>query len=93
VVVFFVATDSAAASSRNFASNDDLQKFRTTSKLNVTVLRDPGGLLTLKRFSIDQIPSFVILDKNGAIVGEAFGGIDPKFDITVPISKKIDSLL
>ena len=34
-----------------------------------------------------------VFDKNGVQSGEPFGGIDPKFDITVPISKAIDKLL
>jgi hypothetical protein len=59
----------------------------------MTMLRDPDGAVTLKKYSIDQIPSFVILDKNGDQAGEPFGGIDPKYDITVPISKAIDRLL
>jgi hypothetical protein len=92
IVIYFVATDSTNAKSKNFASNDEIKKFATTNKLNVTVLRDGDGVLTLKKFSIDQIPSFVILDKNGAMVGQPFGGIDPNYDITVPISKAVDKL-
>jgi len=61
--------------------------------LNATVLRDGDGALTLKKFTIDQIPSFVILDKNGALVGQPFGGIDPNYDITVAISKAVDKIL
>jgi thiol-disulfide isomerase/thioredoxin len=93
VVVYFVATDSALAKSKNFASNEDIRKFAAANKLTVPVLRDPDGALTLKKFSIDQIPSFVILNKNGDVTSEPFGGIDPKYDITVPISKAIDKLL
>jgi thiol-disulfide isomerase/thioredoxin len=93
VEVFFVSTDSTNAKSKNFATNEDIKKFATANKLNVTVLRDSDGVATLKKFSIDQIPSFVILDKNGNMVGEALGGIDPKYDITVPISKTVDRLL
>jgi thiol-disulfide isomerase/thioredoxin len=93
VVVYFVSTDSTAPKSKNFASNDDIKKFATTNKLSVTVLRDSDGVATLKKFNIDQIPSFVILDKNGNMVGDAFGGIDPKYDITVPISRAVDKIL
>lgn len=93
VAVYFVSTDSTNAKSKNFASDDAVKKFATTSKLNVTVLRDGDGIATIKKFSIDQIPSFVILDKNGNMVGEAIGGIDPKYDITIPISKTVDRLL
>lgn len=93
VAIYFVATDSTLPKSRNFASNDDIKKFAAANKLGVTILRDSDGALTLKKFNIDQIPSFVILDKDGRQVGEALGGIDPKYDITAPISKTIDGLL
>lgn len=93
VVVYFVSTDSAVPKSKNFASNDDIKKFATTNKLTATVLRDGDGAITLKKFNIDQIPSFVILDKGGNMVGQAYGGIDPNFDITVPISRAVDKIL
>lgn len=92
VVVYFVATDSTNPRSRNFATNQDLEKFATTNKLTVTIIRDSEGAVTLRKFNVDQLPSFVILDKQGAVV-ETFGGIDPKFDVTVPISKAVDKLL
>lgn len=93
VVVYFVATDSISQKSKNYAANDDLKEFAATNELSVTVLRDPDGAATLKKFGIDQLPSFVILDKNGNRAGEPFAGIDPKFDITAPISKVVDKLL
>ena len=92
VVIYFVSTDSATPG-KNFASDDDLRKFAATNKLSVAVLRDPDGATILNRFGIDQIPSFVILNKSGALVGEPMGGIDPKSDITVPIGRVVDRLL
>ena len=93
VVVYFVVIDSLTAKSKNYATNQDVQKFATTNKLNVVVLRDGDGAAVLKKFNIDQLPSFVILDKTGQMVGQPFGGIDPKYDISVPISKEVDKLL
>jgi peroxiredoxin len=93
VVFYFVATDSLSPNSKNFASNDDLRKFATANKLTIPILRDPDGAGTYKKCGIDQVPSFVILDKNGVQSGPAFGGIDPKYDITIRISKEIDKLL
>ena len=93
VVFYFVSTDSTSAKSKNFASDDEIRKFATTNKLTVTILRDSDGAATLKRYKIDQLPSFVILDKEGKIVGEPFGGIDPKSDISIPISQAIDKVL
>ena len=93
VAFYYVVTDSTNAKSKNFASDDAVKKFVASNKIGVPVLRDPDGAVLLKTFRIDQVPSFVILDKSANQSGEAFGGIDPKFDITVPISKKIDTLL
>lgn len=93
VVVYFVATDSANSKSKNYATNADVEKFVAGSRLAVPVLRDSDGAATLKKFNVDQLPSFVVLDKQGNMAGSAFGGIDPKFDITVPISKTVDGLL
>lgn len=93
VVIYFVATDSTNPKSKNFASNEEIGAFAAKNKLGVKALRDSDGLLTLKKFAIDQLPSFVILDKSGKSIGEPFGGIDPETDISVPVSKAIDKLL
>ena len=93
VVVYFVATDSSNAKSKNFASDDTIRKFAASNKMTLPVLRDSDGTTTAKAFSIDQLPSFVIIDKDGNRAGEPFGGIDPKYDITIPISKAVDKLL
>lgn len=93
VVFYFVATDSANPKSKNYATDEKLRQWAAANNLAVEVLRDPDGEAVTRAFTIDQLPAFVILDKEGKQSGDAFGGIDPKFDITLPISKKIDSLL
>src|SRR5689334_13370490 len=45
VVVYFVATDSTNSRSKNFASDETLKSFVSTSKLAVPVLRDSDGTL------------------------------------------------
>ena len=93
VAVYFVATDSTVAKSKNFATTEDIRRFGATNKLAVPILRDSDGAVLLKKFNIDQLPSFVIIDKSGNMSGEAFGGIDPKYDVSVPIAKAVDKLL
>ncbi len=93
VAIFFVLTDSANSKSKNHATDEELRAWATKNRVSVKILRDPDGAGTLKKFGIDQLPSFVVLDKSGNASGEAFGGVDPNFDITVPISEKVDSLL
>lgn len=92
VVFYFVMTDSTNAKSKNHASDDAMTKFAAANKLTIPILRDSDGAVTLKKFGVDQVPSFLILDKDGSKV-EVFGGIDPKYDVTAPISKAIDKLL
>lgn len=93
VVVYFILTDSANPKSKNYATNELLRQWANSKKLNSSVFRDSDGTATLRKFGIDQLPSFVVLDKAGNRSGDAFGGIDPKFDITISISKRVDSLL
>jgi hypothetical protein len=95
VVFYFVATDSANSGSKNFTSVDGIRKFSTMNKLAVPVLLDPDGVGTMRKYEIDQVPSFVILDTNGARAAPPIGGIDStgRYDITVPLSKAIDRLL
>lgn len=93
VVVYFVATDSSLPKSKNFATDDDVRKFIGTSKLATAVLRDPDGAHTLKKYGIDQLPAFIILDRSGNHTGDRIGGIDPKSDTSVLISRIVDGLL
>ena len=93
VVFYFISADSASPKSKNYASDDDLRKFAATNKLTVSILRDSDGAVSLKKFNIDQLPSFVILDKTGKIAAAPFSGIDPKSDISIPISQAIDKIL
>jgi thiol-disulfide isomerase/thioredoxin len=91
VTLYFVSTDSADAKSNNYATDAQLTTFGERSKLGVTTLRDPQGA-TVKAFDLDQIPAFVILDKDGNVAAK-FTGIDPTTDITAQISAEIDKIL
>jgi thiol-disulfide isomerase/thioredoxin len=93
VVIYFVATDSTNPRSKNYATDDQIRQWASANRLTVAILRDSDGASVMRKFAVDQLPAFIVLDKNGNKSGDAFGGIDPKYDITVPISKKVDSLL
>jgi thiol-disulfide isomerase/thioredoxin len=92
VVIYWISNDSDNAKSKNFATDEQIKAFADKNKLTVTVLRDPTGQ-AVKRFGIDQIPAFIVLDKTGKASGTAIGGVDPENDITPDIAAKIDSLL
>lgn len=93
VAFYFIATDSTAQKSKNYASNEQIQKFAETNKLTISILRDSDGAASIKQYKVDQLPAFIILDKQGKLVDGPFTGIDPNSDISVPLSTKIDKLL
>jgi thiol-disulfide isomerase/thioredoxin len=93
VAFYFIATDSTAAKSKNYASDDEIRKFSQTNKLTVTILRDSDGAASVKQYKIDQMPAFIILNKEGKLAGAPFGGIDPETDISGILSKRIDAIL
>ena len=91
VTLYFVSTDSADAKSNNYATDAQLTTFGERGKLGVKTLRDPNGA-TVKAFGLDQIPAFVVLNKDGGVAAK-FTGIDPETDITAQISAEIDKIL
>lgn len=92
VVVYWVSTESDDAKSKNYASDEQLRSFANKYGLKVTVLRDPDGAVS-KRFGIDQLPSIVILDKEGNISGAPIGGLDPQGNLATQLASRLDKLL
>jgi peroxiredoxin len=92
VVVYWVSTESADAKSKNFASDEQLRAFSQKYGLKVTVLRDPDGAVS-KKFGVDQLPSIVILDKQGNMVDGPIGGLDPNGNLAGQLASRLDKLL
>jgi peroxiredoxin len=91
VVVYWVSTESEDPKSKNFASDEQLKAFAQKYGLKVTVLRDPEGT-TSKKFGIDQLPSFVIIDKQGN-ASEPIGGLDPNGNLANQLASHLDKVL
>ena len=91
VVVYWVSTESEDSKSKNFASDDQLRAFAQKYGLKVTVLRDPDGT-TSKKFGIDQLPSIVIIDKEGH-ASEPIGGLDPNGNLAGQLASRLDKVL
>ena len=92
VVVYWVSTESEDQKSKNYASDQQLKAFAEKYGLKVTVLRDPDGVIS-KRMGVDQLPSMVIIDKQGNIVGEPIGGLDPSGNIVGQLATRLDRIL
>jgi len=92
VIVYWVSTESADPKSKNFASDEQLRGFAQKYGLKVTVLRDNDGAVS-KKFGIDQLPSIVILDKEGNMSGAPIGGLDPNGNLAGQLASRLDKLL
>jgi peroxiredoxin len=89
VAVYWVSTESDNPKSKNFASDDQLRDL--ARKYKVTVLRDPDGAAS-KRLGVDQVPSVVIIDKQGNVAGTV-GGMDPTADLAKQLSERLSKIL
>lgn len=92
VVVYFVSTESEDEKSKNFASDAQLRAFATKYGLKVTVLRDPDGAIS-KRLGVDQLPSIIILNKQGSVHGEPISGLDPSGNLAGQLASRLKDIL
>jgi peroxiredoxin len=92
LVVYWVSTESEDQKSKNFATDEQLKTFAQKYGLKVTVLRDPDGVVS-KKFGVDQLPSIIILDKNGSPVGAPIGGLDPTGNLAAQLAPILDKVL
>ena len=91
-MVYWVSTESDNAKSKNYASDEQLRSFSQKYGLKVTVLRDPDGAIS-KKLGIDQLPSIVIIDKEGNLSGGPIGGLDPNGNLAGQLASRLDKLL
>jgi len=89
VAVYWVSTESDSPKSKNFADDNQLRELGRRYK--ITVLRDPDGAVS-KRLGVDQLPSTVILNKQGQVAA-AVGGLDPIADMAKQLAERLDKIL
>jgi peroxiredoxin len=91
--VYWVSTDSDKPQSKNYATDDQLRSFARRNGLKIAVLRDPdGGLFKTLGVERNQLPSIVIIDRQGE-VAERIGGLDPGGDLVKQLSDRLNRLL
>lgn len=90
--VYWVSTESESPKSKNYASDSQLRDFARKHGLKVAVLRDPESKL-LKELRIDQLPSIVILDREGNVNDPIVGGLDPGGNIADQLATRLERLL
>jgi cytochrome c biogenesis protein CcmG, thiol:disulfide interchange protein DsbE len=89
VAVYWVSTESESAKSKNFASDEQLRDL--ARKYKAAVLRDPDGVVS-KKLGVDQLPSVVIIDKQGNIA-DTIGGMDPNANLATQLAARLEKLL
>jgi len=89
VAVYWVSADSEDPKSKNYVSDDRLREL--ARKYKVAILRDPDGALS-RKMGVDQLPSVIILDKQGN-VATSIGGMDPTVNLTTQLSARLDKIL
>lgn len=89
VAVYWVSTESESPKSKNYAADEQLRDL--ARKYKATVLRDPDGAVS-KRLGVDQLPSVVIIDKQGSVAA-TIGGMDPTADLAKQLAERLNKLL
>jgi len=92
VVVYWVSTESEDQKSKNYASDDQLRAFSNKYGLKVTVLRDPDGAIS-RKMGVDQLPTIIIIDKQGNIAGAPIGGLDPSGNLANQLADRLNQIL
>lgn len=89
VAVYWVSTESESPKSKNYAADEQLRDL--ARKYKAAVLRDPDGAVS-KRLGVDQLPSVVIIDKQGNVAA-TIGGMDPQADLAKQLAERLNKLL
>jgi len=89
VAVYWVSVDSDNPRSKNYVADEQLRELGRKSK--VTILRDSEGVAS-RKMGVDQLPSIVILDKQGNIAA-SIGGMDPNANLTTQLAARLDKIL
>jgi len=92
VVIYWVSTESENPKSKNYASDEQLRTFAQKYAPGVKVLRDPEGAAS-RKLGADQLPSILILDKQGNLAGEPIRGYDPEANLSDQVGKQVDKIL
>src|SRR2546426_4635332 len=89
VAVYWVSTESESPKSKNYVADEQLRELGR--KYKVTVLRDPEGAVS-KKLGVDQLPSVVIIDKQGNVAA-TIGGMDPLVDLAKQLAERLSKIL
>ena len=91
VVVLWVSCNSAKPKAPNYASDDDLRAL-TTQYPNLLIVRDPTETAS-RQAGVDSLPTILVYDQRGRVVGAPHTGIDPQSNLTSDLTPVINRVL
>ncbi len=91
VIVLWVSTNSLQPKAANYASDEELRTIASQYS-KIMVLRDPTEA-AYRQLGTDVLPSILIIDQKGKLVGAPRTGIDPQANLLNDLSPKINQLL
>ncbi|MEW6730044.1 MAG: TlpA disulfide reductase family protein [Acidobacteriota bacterium] len=91
VTVFWVSTNSTRPKNQNYASDDELRSL-ANQYTHLTVLRDPDES-AYRQLGSDALPTIIIIDQRGRLVGSPRTGIDPQANLVGDLAATLNRLL
>jgi peroxiredoxin len=92
VAIYWVSTEPDNSNAKNYASDEQLLAFAKKYGADVAVLRDPE-MVVAKKLGAVELPSVVILDKQGNPFGEPIKGLDPDGNQMGQLASQLDKIL
>jgi peroxiredoxin len=92
VAIYWVSTEPDSSKAKNYASDEQLLAFAKKYGTDVAVLRDPE-MVAAKKLGAVELPSVVILDKQGSLFGEPIKGLDPDGNQMGQLASQLDKIL
>jgi len=92
VAVYWISTESDNSKAKNYASDEQLRAFAKKYGTDIAVLRDPD-MLAAKKLGAVELPSVVILDKQGNLSGDPIKGLDPDGNQMAQLASQLDKIL
>ena len=92
VQVYWVSLNSDKQGARNYAADADLLAFAQKNNVRLTILRDPDQQ-SYKSFSLDAVPTIVILNRDGKLVHKHVGFGTDQGEGYGEVIRELDQLL
>lgn len=92
VVVYWISTEGDQSKAKNYASDEQVRAFAQKYGPDIAILRDPD-MEVAKKLGAVELPSIVILDKQGNPSGEPIKGLDADGNQMGQLASRLEKIL